>query len=185
MMKKVIIILLFLCSAVVCFLLFELFGTVTDNNIEIYKDLKSGKYHHSYTDLVPDISDFGNYKKIDFKYFEKHKMIFRSEAYTLVADYNKNTYSKAKTGFYKSYTFYNTPIKNDPYVSDIKLYPSFYIDGFKFKVVRGDDEFFPKHIYFLGFNDKENKIAFIYYRDTELDYIESFEDHIGNECGWD
>lgn len=175
--------LLFLFGIWFCW--FEMFGTITitSNNIQVYNNLKS---ENPDIRLAPDVSDFGNYKDISFKYYKKHMLFFRSEAYTLTASYDKNTYLKEKEYFKNSYTFYKEPICNDPDLplEDYKLKPNFNIDGYEFSVVSHEDADFPHNIFFFGFNNKENKIAFIYYYDFDLDYIESFEEHIKDECGW-
>ena len=43
----------------------------------------------------------------------------------------------------------------------------------------------PKDMYFIGINEEEKKIAYIRYHDFDLDRIDSFEEFIVKDCGWD
>lgn len=162
---------------VIGFICFFLFGSLSNSDINIYKEMKSTD------DTAPDLKDFGKYEDIDFNFFRKHHFIWRSEAYTLKISYDKDTYIKEKKSFKKAYLFSKEPIVM---LKGKKLEPEFNIDGYDFRIVSdayGEAEF-PKYIYFFGFNDKENKIAFIYFQDSDLDYIESFEKFIKDYCGW-
>ena len=64
------------------------------------------------------------------------------------------------------YTFQKEIIELE--YSDVKLKPSF-----------------PKDMYFIGINEEEKKIAYIRYHDFDLDRIDSFEQFIVKDCGWD
>lgn len=182
-MKKIVILCTICCIGFIAgiyFIWFEIDGTITNNDINVYKQMTLSDK------TAPDIDDFGKYSNIDFKFFRKHMLFFRSDSYTLISSYNKDTYLKEKEEFKSSYAFYNEPICNDPDLSlnVYKLKPHFSIDGYEFSVISSVDADFPHDIYFWGFNDNENKIAFIYYHNFDLDYIESFEEHIRDECGW-
>ena len=45
---------------------------------------------------------------------------------------------------------------------------------------------YPHDFIFVGTSDMEQSICYIYYLDTDLDYIDtSFEEFLRKECGWE
>ncbi len=65
---------------------------------------------------------------------------------------------------------------------------SFELDGYRFKMLSTSEYglYYPKEIVFVGISEGNNEIAFVYFEDRDLDYIEdSFEDFLLDECGWE
>ena len=62
------------------------------------------------------------------------------------------------------------------------------IDGYIFRMLSfdeyGDELYFPKHIIFVGYSDESNEIIYGEFNDIELDFIESLEDFIQDDCCW-
>ena len=48
------------------------------------------------------------------------------------------------------------------------------------------DLYYPKELVFVGVSQSRNEIAFIYFYDFDLDYIDrSFADFLIEDCGWE
>ena len=63
----------------------------------------------------------------------------------------------------------------------------FQYDSFAFNVldVNKYDLTYPKKLVFVGFSDKKQEIAYVYYYNFDLDFIDtSFGEFLKEECGW-
>lgn len=135
--------------------------------------------------VMPAVEDLGEYESVQFKYyFHDMCIIFHSESYIVVAEYSDN-FAEKKVLVESEYTFQEGIIELE--YSDVKLKPSFTLDGFDFRVLSESYSYlgFPKDMYFIGINEEEKKIAYIRYHNFDLDRIDSFEEFIVKDCGWD
>lgn len=115
-----------------------------------------------------------------FDYTAKRASIFESHAYTMICKYSKEGYMAQKdmvNGKYKPYT------GDIPGGGNTTLDKEFELDGFSFTAVEGGD--YPKRMLFVGCSDSTNEIAYIYFYDTDLDYISgTILEFIQYDTGW-
>lgn len=134
---------------------------------------------------MPVKSELGNFENVIFKcrHFDGHLIVFY-EAFTALATYSDTEYEKQKNEVMETYTFVTGKVVNgycdDP--DNRELEPVFTHGGFEFKL-QSETEF-PKSVYLIGFNDETKQIAFVRYKDTDIDYINSYDEFL-NDCGWE
>lgn len=152
---------------------------IDSRNIEHYKELTQS------VDIMPKLNELGNYEDYSFKYHkDSHFIFFMEQAYTLKVTYDDENYEKEKEALEDKYIYRSK--KFTSYGENNKE-PYFSIDSFEFKILSDAYESlgYPKDIIFVGTSDEENTIAYVYFTDTDLDYIDtSFEEFLRNSCGW-
>lgn len=157
-----------------------LVGTVISYDYDRYEEI-TRMY-----DTLP--TDFGEYEKRSFNYFQRNMIIFESHAYTVKLSYDKEEYAKEKKELDSEYSFHNETICIDS--DEIEKEPEFDMGNFHFRIadIWEDGSIlneYPKIILFIGTNDVDNKIAYVFYEDLDQDFIYgSFEDFLRSECGW-
>ncbi len=145
-----------------------------------YKEISSSEYSP-----LPTVDSLPEHISVKYKYFKDYMGIWESKAYTMIVEYNEETYKKQKATLYESYEklcdWTNTDDEND-YPLEKKETIPFEFKEFFF-VMYSDD--YPHNIYFIGTNDKTNQIAYIYFYDHDLDYIgKSYSEFLDENCGW-
>lgn len=141
--------------------------------------------------VMPLPSSLENYKKINYKFYHKEGILTNSNAYTLLAGFDNESYQKQKAEIQNSYTFRTSQVDNslndEPEYKELE--PKFNYNGFEFNLLSEvyDDGFFtfPKLVYIIGFNDSTNQIAFIYFKDMDIDFIYSYEEFLEEDCGFE
>lgn len=135
-------------------------------------------------EFLPSLSDMGKYSEIKYKHLYRDFIFFESDAYTLTAAYSEENYENQKEIFKNEFVFQENFFEFD---SDRYRRTSFDIDNYDFYMASFEEYrmLYPTKILFIGFNDTENEIAFIFYSDMDLDYIStSFEDFLFYDCAW-
>lgn len=86
-----------------------------------------------------------------------------------------------------AYKYQKEPLSAIGYGNDIEPNsPEFKLGSFTFRVLKNMEYgtlSYPKEIFIIGTSDKDNQVAFIYFRDFELDCIESLPDFLIGYCG--
>ncbi len=173
------IISVFLLMFVICplVILWILFGNSVSYNIEKYNDIVES------VDVLPELDELGNYDDLYFKHFHDRMLFWLSDAYTLKVSYDNQNYNKEKELLSQKFIYQTDTLK---YIENEKE-PHFQYDGFEFNVldVNEYDLMYPKKLVFVGFSDKKQEIAYVYYYNFDLDSINtSFGEFLKGECGW-
>ncbi|MBR6513484.1 MAG: hypothetical protein IKT46_01490 [Clostridia bacterium] len=159
-----------------------LFGTVVSHNYNRYE-----KITEEY-DCLPTELQFGEYKDRDFKYFQRNMIIFESHAYTVRLSYDGEEYAKQKSELDTEFSFCTQKLSAD--IEEPFKEPEFDMGDFHFRIAGIWEEGsilyeYPKIILFIGTNDTDNEIAYIFFEDLDQDLIYgSFEDFLRDDCGW-
>lgn len=131
---------------------------------------------------LPTIESLPKHESVKYKYFNDRMGIFDSKAYTMIVEYDEDTYKAQKDIVYETFEEIEEifigyqPEELTRNTSPIEL------DGFSFEMFSRD---FPKIIYFVGTNDETNEIAYILYEDHDLDSISvPYSTFIDQCCGW-
>ena len=128
---------------------------------------------------MPTQADLDACQSYRFDYTAKRVSIFESHAYILVCKYSDDSYTTQKESVNGKYQQFTGEIPGD----GTTLENEFELDGFSFSAVEGGN--YPKRMLFIGCSDSTNEIAYIYFCDTDLDYIsESVSEFILEDTGW-
>ena len=138
-------------------------------------------------DILPKLEELGEYEDIDFKFYRDNMLIFMSDTYMLKVSYDDENYKKEKELINNNY-IYQTETMID--VVDENIYkkePSFELDTFNMKMLSNDEYHldYPKELVFIGASDEKKMIAYVYYSNWDLDYIDiTFKEFLKRDCGW-
>lgn len=154
-----------------------LFGAKS-NDMNIYINIAENN------DFLPGLDELGEYDDIFFQYMHRSMLIFESDAYVLKISYDDDDYEEQKAALNNIYSYQSTPLGSD---FESPKEPEFTVDTFSFRVLSMEeyDFSYPHQLVFVGISDENKQIAYVYYYDTDLDFIEtSFETFLRHECGW-
>ena len=137
---------------------------------------------------MPELSDLGEYISVNTLYHHGTMLFFEWEAYNLIVAYREEDYESAKANAQEKYTFETEDITGESGIwEDVSLSPSFTFKGYQMNLLKQGELYcyrFPKLAYFVGFNDETHKIAYVYFRDPDLDAVDSMEEVLAQYCGW-
>jgi len=158
---------------------------VTTTNISSYESLLERK------NFLPNIEEFDNSENIDYYRFRKIVLFFESNAYNLKVTYNNDEYIKEKLNLDKKYDFYEDKIVVD-FLDEEDIghkNANFKVGDYNFRTVILPDEInvlsYPKEMLFVGTNDFKNEIVYIYFFDSDLDFInKTLDQFIIEECNF-
>ncbi|AOR25136.1 hypothetical protein [Clostridium taeniosporum] len=131
-------------------------------------------------DIMPNLDDLPKYQNIEYKYTHKSMLIFESDSVALIVNYDDTTYKNEKDKLDKKYNFLDQKVKFD-YDENNYVIPEneFSINSYTFKVVAGnekDNTEFPKSFGMIGTSEDKKSIAYLYFYDSDLDYIGTKDD---------
>lgn len=156
-------------------------GFSKSNTTNIKKYLNNGTNIDRYAKkFMPTIEDLPKYQDISYKYNNFPIILFETEAITLVVNYDEETYKKEKEKLTEKYKFLNHKVVSDFDKSKycIPEY-EFSINNYDFKVAEGNDNYeaiYPKSFGMIGISDEKKSIAYLYFYDYHLDYIDKDKD---------
>ena len=152
------------------------------NDITVYEQLAAEDK------IMPELEELGEYVSVKSLYHHGMMLFFEWEAYNLIVAYREEDYESAKANAQEKYTFETEDITGEPGIwEDVSLSPSFTFKGYQMNLLKQGELYsdrFPKLAYFVGFNDETHKIAYVYFRDPDLDAVDSMEEVLAQYCGW-
>ena len=188
--KRVFFKILLTILILVCFVFSFMFASLfTFEKIYRYEDEQIGD---AYAEVVnrfqtmPTLEELGNYSKIlHYDFYGEGFLIFSWDADTIIVYYSDEEYEKQKVMLDEKYVFENEETASI-YNSEE---PTVSIDGYVFRTLDTDGTYrweleYPKKIMFIATNDEEKAICYIAYEDMDLDYIDSLESFLLQDCGW-
>lgn len=184
---KIILTIFILLAFIFSFVATRLFGTfemlsynseneIGDSYVEVCE----------YFDSMPTLDELGDYEKVKhYDYFSTVLLIFNTDADTLVVQYDSDEYQKQKALLDSKYVFQEEILVSSVYTCQ----PSFTIGDYSFRALSIDEQYsynldYPKRMVFIATNDQDNSISYTAFYDDDLDYIESLEEFLLNDCGW-
>lgn len=121
--------------------------------------------------------DCGNYEDVT-QYVYKTETIFESSGYTYIFKYSDVEFEKAKSRIDDTVKFYEESLQEGDPV------PEFTVDGFDFRLMVTEDDYYPKWMKFLGINNDTKEIAFVDFEMPDLDCVTDFGWLLNDEAGW-
>lgn len=165
-------------------LFISLFITIPKTDSDITNYLKHNSPIDSYSrEVMPDLEYLPEHQDKEYRYH--HKMgAFPSESVVLVVKYDDKIYESEKAKLNEKYVFSEEKVNKNQDEDELLAENEFSINTYKFKVVGEDTDLSTsdvKSFGMIGMSDEENSIAYLYYYDSELDYIsdnlDEFVDH--------
>ena len=103
----------------------------------------------------------------------------------LICRYSEAEYSAEKDTLNSRYSF-QTELLN---AGETECLPQAEIGGYSFRIPSISNEYadeidYPKQFILVGTNDETKEIAYIAFRDPDIDYIDDLNEFILNNCGW-
>ena len=123
--------------------------------------------------MLPSLDEVGNPINKEFAYrcVVYNRFIgFVSDGISLFLDYDENDYDSEKETILNSYTFLDSPKKDSTGYWQFPV-SSFGYSGYSFKIVP-KDEYSCKSFTMIGFDEENNSIAYLYFHDFDIDYLE-------------
>ena len=139
----------------------------TDTNWNNY-DMYRTELHYA-EEFLPSQNEFSNTKAVHFSYQKNFMLMFISKTVAVTVQYAPEEYLRAKESITQRYEFLDAPMLqrgDNNYILD----NAFTYKGYDFRVVSygyGGCKYFGM----VGTNDDTCSIAYLYYSDTDLDYI--------------
>lgn len=132
-------------------------------------------------EVLPSFDELPEHESLRTWYcYHRLTILFESRAYSLCVEYDDSTYQQEKSRLLKDLNLHQEQIPN---YNHGFFAPSFSLGPYEFHILAGYD--FPKDIYFIGFSDSTNEIAYVGYFDFDLDYIDcSLPEFLMEDCGW-
>lgn len=158
-----------------------LFSSTEKSNIKYYERLLDE------FPVFPQVTELNHCKEYSFKYYHKRELFFCSDSYKLVVKYDKEAYLSEKTKIEAKYKFSKGTIC-DSITSNKST--KFSIDSFAFRMLSADEYEvycleYPKKMAFVATSDDTCEIAYLFFRDTDLDNINSsLSELVRKEFNW-
>lgn len=161
----------------------------TDTNWNNY-DMYRTELHYA-EEFLPSQNEFSNTKAVHFSYQKNFMLMFISKTVAVTVQYTPEEYLGAKENITQRYEFLDAPMLqrgDNNYILD----NAFTYKGYDFRVVSygyGGCKYFGM----VGTNADTCSIAYLYYSDTDLDYIAQADEDldqkmralIDNEFCWE
>ena len=132
---------------------------------------------HFAEDFLPAEDELIYAKDLHFAYQKNYKLIFISKTVALTVQYAPEEYMKARERITQRYAFLDAPMlyhRDNDYLLD----NAFTYKGYDFCVVSYDG---CRYFGMVGTNDDTCSIAYLYYSDTDLDYIAQADEDLDQE----
>ena len=175
-----------LFAFIVSFLISSMVGT-----FEMLTYKSDDEIGQSYTDVckefdcMPTLDELGNYTKVEhYDYFSSTFGIFTCDADTLIVYYNSDEYQKQKALLDNKYVFQEAGMTASQYT----CMPSTKIGSYSFRTLNikeyNSEIDYPQKMVFIATNEQDCSISYTAFYDDDIDYIESLENFLLNDCGW-
>ena len=176
-----------LFAFIVSFLISSMVGT-----FEMLTYKSDDEIGQTYTDVcqnfdsMPTLDELGDYTKVEhYDYFSSTFGIFTCDADTLIVYYDSDEYQKQKNLLDSKYVFQKVEMTSRGHTCN----PFAKINDYSFRVLDVNEEYgleidYPKRLVFIATNDQDNSISYTAFYNDDLDYIESLEEFLLNDCGW-
>lgn len=173
-----------LCMAVLIVSLFSFFAFIAFQEYEIINCYENEelqeKYVESDNSFMPELSEISKPEKLQYYHYEGSGFVFSWESKTLICKYSADEYLQQKASLDEKYIF-----MLDDRTNHQELVTN--IDGYSFRVLSsGEYEMdYPKEVVLIATNDETKEIAYLSYDDQDIDYIDSLDEFILDDCGWE
>ncbi|MBQ3087131.1 MAG: hypothetical protein IJC45_07340 [Clostridia bacterium] len=168
---KTIISLLLMLFLILNYIIANIFPTSFFRSVTV-QDLQNDAY---FSQVFSNVTDNENHSEA-YNYEGFGAIYFNWNALYYVCNYDEETYIIQIEEIKNTYVFSERKVTNGS------------IDGYTFMPL-SEEEYdyidYPKHLAFIITNDSSHQIIYLTFYDQDLDTINSFENFIYHDCGWD
>ena len=137
----------------------------TDTNWNNYNMYRT-ELHYA-DEFLPSQNEFSTAKAVHFSYQKNFMLMFISKTVAVTVQYTPEEYLRAKESITWRYDFLDAPMLCS-YDDEYELDNAFTYKDYDFSVISYDS---CRYFGMVGVNDDTCSIAYLYYSDTDLDYI--------------
>lgn len=174
---KIILSILILALFVGSFLGVDMLGKYEE--LRKYENDEIKTHYAQHNRLMPELSEITQPKKLEYyDYYSSALMgLFTCDVDALICKYDEDTYSRQKALLEEKYVFQTDAVKGEPTTE---------IDGYYFRMLsKNEYEMnYPKEVVLFATNDETNEIVYMSFYDYDLDSIDSLDEFILEDCGW-
>ena len=125
-------------------------------------------------DVMPILDELPTYRDIDYLHTQKKIFLFEANSVVLVVEYDTQTYESEKGKLAED--FANSKLEATSETTDDTSRPSveFSLNSYVFRVLEGNG--YPKSFGMIGTSDEHQRIAYLYFYDSDLDKIGESDD---------
>ena len=128
---------------------------------------------------LPTLEMLEPYENTRFHYQVRDAALFQAHAFVLIVEYSEQEYKMQKEAIENTYFWRTEGIEGETE----NVLPEFNLDGFDFRSVSGG--YYPNEMFLLGTCDEAWEIAYIYFYDGDLDYVNpDMAGFLRDETGW-
>lgn len=147
----------------------------TKSNSDINQYLNSSEVIDNFAkSFMPSIEELPENKSIEYRYTSNSIIISQSDSIALVVSYDDSTYKKEKEKLKEHYTYLDKPVYDNDIDNFLIPEHEFKVNSYNFKVASGNESYtadYPKSFGMIGTSDEKKSIAYLYFYDSDLDYI--------------
>lgn len=173
-----------LCATVLVVSLFSFFVLNGFQTYEILNCYENEELQEQYAEnsdsFMPELSEISKTEKLQYYHYEGNQFVFEWESKTLICKYSADEYLQQKASLDEKYVF-----MLDDRTNHQELVTN--IDGYFFRVLSSGEYGmdYPKEVILIATNDETKEIAYLSYDDQDIDYIDSLDEFILDDCGWE
>lgn len=179
---KVVMCIVVLIASLFCFVGFC--GFQEYESIKCYENEElQEQYAENTNAFMPALTEISKPEKLEYYHYEGSGAIFQWKSQSLICKYSDEEYLQQKASLEEKYVFQTEIIKRDEYICESTIE----IDGYSFRMLsRTEYEMdYPKDVVLIATNDATREIVYLSFYDQDLDYIDSLEGFILDNCGWE
>ncbi|GGD12884.1 hypothetical protein [Pontibacillus salipaludis] len=124
--------------------------------------------------FMPSLSKLPEYEDVEYTYSKNNMLFYQSESISLVVEYDEDTYKSEKKRVKEAVDFLEEPVLAFTSDGEEKYgvpEEKFKVNSYTFNVEKNSKIAYPKRFGMIGMSDQKQRIAYLYFLDTELDYI--------------
>ncbi|MEG0383450.1 MAG: hypothetical protein RR642_01720 [Solibacillus sp.] len=120
-------------------------------------------------DVMPVLNELPTYRDIDYRHMQKKMFLFEANSVVLVVEYDTKTYESEKGKLTEEFAF--SKLEDTSETTDDTSRPNveFSLNSYEFRVLEGNG--YPKYFGMIGTSDEHQRIAYLYFYDSDLDKI--------------
>lgn len=139
------------------------------------------------SEVMAPVSTIDGFEKIEYYDILRSYAIFREDISVWICTYDDDEYPLKKQKWEEHYVFQTDAVILDEHVCE----PTVTIDGYTFRMLSIEEEYYtsggywyPKNLMWIAANDQTNEMVYLSFGNTDLDYINSAEEFIVENCKW-
>ncbi|WP_252504761.1 hypothetical protein [Sporosarcina sp. Marseille-Q4943] len=120
-------------------------------------------------DVMPVLDELPTYRDIDYRHTQKKMFLFEANSVVLVVEYDTQTYESEKGKLAEDFAISKPEATSETTDDTSRPNVEFSLNSYVFRVLEGNG--YPKSFGMIGTSDEHQRIAYLYFYDSDLDKI--------------